>query len=148
MSARYSTESGVWAWLPFDVYKPDQVQQDGQRGVTRPTYDYLLDSVETEMSVRLDRAGVPAAKRRHKLLTDAANLFMAAQVARKLKSYQEFANSAFADANIKFRLFLETVGASEGQAEGEVLVSVGETLTDSDLADSGIGLSVFAKVKV
>lgn len=148
---RFSNEAGVWAVLPFDIHPPDEVRADGNGGVTRATYELLVTSVETEITVRLDAAGIiPSSPlRRHALVRDAANLLVAAQICRKLKSFQDQANSLFADANIKLRLFfLNVAGYSEGQASGEVVVSVGEVLTDSELANSGLGLSVFASIKI
>lgn len=146
---RYSTEDGVWALLPFDTKRPDAVRRDGEMGVTRATYDQLVLSVESEITVRLDVAGIKAAQRRHRLVTDAANLLVAAQICRKVQNYQAVAASYFADANVKLRLFLESVGGyAEGQSGGEVVLGVGMALTDADLADSGLGLSVFASVRV
>lgn len=143
----YSTEEGVTSVLPFNMKRPDEVRIDGEQGVTRPTYDLLLDSVETEITVRLDSAGVTASMRRHKLITQAADRLMAAQIARKMKTFQDLANSLFAEANVKLRLFFDGVhGTSEGREKlAAPLVILGDTtlLTDNDFAGSRSGLNIF-----
>lgn len=147
---RFSQEEQVFSLLPFDMRRPEQVSADGQGGVTRKTFDYLTDSVEAEILVRLEAAGVSRSLYSHSLVRDAANLLVAAQITRKNKAYIESANSFFADANIKLRLFFDNVvGYSESySAGGEIVITSEEPFTDNDLADSGIGLSVFQKVKV
>lgn len=143
----YASERGVFSVLPFGIKSPDDVRIDGEQGVTRETYTRLLDSVETEITVRLDAGRVPTQLRRHKLIVQAADRLMAAQIARKMKSYQELANSLFADANIKLRLFFESVhGTPEGQARGNVptvVVSQSAALTDTDFASSNPGFTIF-----
>lgn len=147
---RFSQEDQVFSLLPFDMRRPDQVTADGQGGVTRRTFDYLTNSVEAELLVRIESAGVSRTLYGHPLLRDAANLLVAAQIARKNKAFIDSANSFFADANIKLRLFFDNVaGYSETYSgAGEVIITADEVLTDNELADSGIGLSVFQRIRV
>lgn len=147
---RFAQEDQIFSLMPFDMRRPEQVAADGQGGVTRRTFDYLVESVETEILVRLETAGVPVNLYTHGLIRDAANLLVAAQISRKNKAYLDTANSYFADANVKLRLFFDNVaGYSEVYPSGgEVVLTSEDLFTDNDLADSGIGLSVFQKVKV
>lgn len=146
---RYATEDGVFALLPFDMNRPATVVRDGDRGVSRPTFDALADSVETEITVRLDQAAVPQSMRRHKLVVHAANLLIAAQLCRKMKNFQDQAASFFAEANVKLRLFFGGVANyAENQSQAEVVVGETVAIGDSTLASSGLGLSVFASVKI
>lgn len=147
----FASEDGVFALLPFDMKRPLDVLKDGQGGVTQATWDSLLEDVETEMQVRLDAEGVPAPERSHQLIVGAANRFLAAQVCRKNKVYQEQANSFFADANIKLKLFFQKVMRREEEMTApEVVVNV-LTAEQTRVQDYGLSqsyLSVFSNIKI
>lgn len=144
------SEDYVFALLPFDVKRPADVRVDGQGGITPATYAMLVDSVMTELEVRLTKGAVPTAQQEHKLLQQAGALLVAGAICRKLKTYQDQANSMFADANVKIRLFFDGVmGSSEGGQSAEVVIeSISTALTDTDYASSASFLSVFGSLRV
>jgi hypothetical protein len=108
------TEDGVWTHLVADLKRPISVTEDGKGGVTVDTFNRLKAGVVVEFTVRCQVAGVDVALYEHPLLIDAMEIQLAARILRRLRVYQEVADSLFADANIKWRLFLEGVaGVSE-----------------------------------
>lgn len=100
-------EQNVFLALPENVRKPDMVLEDGKGGVTRYAYDRLVRSQLLETEARLRKEGVETALWSHELVTEYMELCIGARVLRRIKVYQELADSLFADANIKLNLFLE-----------------------------------------
>jgi hypothetical protein len=108
------SEDGVFSHLVADLKRPRDVPEDGRAGITQTTYNRIRASVETEFAAKLHMAGVPVSLHEHPLLNDAAEVQLAARILRRLRTYQEVADSLFADSNVKWRLFLEAVaGVSE-----------------------------------
>jgi hypothetical protein len=103
------SENGVFAHVVADLERPYKVDQDGRAGITQGTYDRLEQGVKTEFAARLYMAGVPSNLHEHALLVDAMELQLAARILRRLRVYQEVADSLFADSNVKWRLFLEAI---------------------------------------
>lgn len=103
------SEDGVFTHVVADINRPDEVQQDGRGGVTTATYNRLKAGVEVEFQARLLLAQVDPALYDHPLLIDAMEIQLAARLLRRLRTFQEVADSLFADANIKWRLFLEAI---------------------------------------
>jgi hypothetical protein len=113
-----ATEAAVMAYIPQDVLDPDDVLRDGQGGVTRATYNRIVATTLTELTARLNLEGVESQYRTHALLRDVVDLLVAARICRRMRVHQETADSLFADANIKLRLFFEAVaGVVEGEGE-------------------------------
>lgn len=137
------TVEGVWLHMPVGIKLPDQVTADGQQGVTANTYQRIADGVEVELSARL--AGLQVTDEdllEHDLLNEAACMWVAARILRKLRTYQEIADSLFADANIKLRVFLENLaGVSEDVGTGAT-VSVGGEHYLPDPEDWSYGFKV------
>lgn len=130
------TEAGVLAYIPSDVKAPDDVMRDGQGGVTRETYDRVVASTITEMTARLDLEGVDSSFRDHSLLNDVLELLVAARLTRKLRVHQETADSLFAEANMKLRLFFEgVVGTTEGEGEISLVGDDEPTIWKIELTD-------------
>lgn len=120
------TEDGVWAHLVADLKRPNEVTKDGQGGITRETYERLEQSVIVEFTARCTLARVPESLRDHPLLKDAMELQLAARILRRLRAYQEVADSLFADANIKWRLFLEAIAKTDESGAHPELIEITE----------------------
>ena len=144
---RWITEQEVFGRLPFQIRPPAQVTQDGSGGIMASTWMMLSSSVETEIEVRLSAAGL--AQVEHPLIRDAANLMMAAQVCRRIQAYKEMADSYFAEANVKLRLYFDKVArVSEDQGAAQMVVPTANLIDDSDLSGSGLRLSVFEGISL
>jgi hypothetical protein len=129
--------AGVRAYIPMELQHPDDVEKDGQGGVTRDTYDRIVYNTKVELRARLDFEGVAMVHRDHDLLNDVAELLVAARICRRMRIHQETADSLFAEANMKLRIFYESIaGVIEGEGEIEL---VGDTQTpdrwEIELAD-------------
>ena len=146
---RFVDEDAVLSLTPFSLLPPAQVSRDGDGGVTEATWDRLRETVDVELEVRLQAAGVISTLWRHKLVLHAANLLMSAQICRRMQAYQETANSYFAEANVKLRLFFDKVAkVSEGTQTAQVVVPTATLLDDSALSDSQSRLSVFEGIRL
>lgn len=142
-------EDMVFSFVPFGMKRPEQVSQDGQAGITRKTYDILLDSIQTELQARMRSSKIPLERWGDPLVVQAGALMMAANICRKVGTYRDHADALFADANIKYRLFYSSVmGYDEGGGgyASAVVESVTE-LTDTQFGSSDPFLSVFDRVR-
>ena len=102
-----TTEDGVWSHMPDRVRRPAETLRDGDGGVSQSTYDRLNASHKLETEARLRKEGVSITLWGHLLVADYMEMCLAARICRRLRTYQELADSLFADANIKLNLFLE-----------------------------------------
>ena len=100
-------EDNVWTNLPENILRPSVVQVDGKGGVTNYAYERLLKSQLLETEARLRKEGVEQALWSHDLVTEYMEMCVAARILRRMRNYQEIADSLFADANMKLNLFLE-----------------------------------------
>jgi len=116
------TVSGVLSYVPIELKAPEEVTRDGQGGVSEETYFKLVNNTTVELDARLNMESVPAALRNHELLNDVAELLVAARICRRMRIHQETADSLFAEANMKLRLFFESVaGVVEGESDIELV---------------------------
>lgn len=120
------SEDGVYTHVVADISRPSDVAQDGRGGVTQDTYNRLRIGVGVEFAARLHMAQVDPVLFDHPLLIDAMELQLAARILRRLRTYQEVADSLFADANIKWRLFLEAVAQTTEDGNAIDLVNIVE----------------------
>lgn len=140
------TVAGVMSYIPGELKFPEDVVRDGQGGVSLETYNRIVANTLVELEARLDLEGIDASYRDHALLNDVAELLVAARITRRLRIHQETADSLFADANMKLRLFYEAVaGIVEGQGDIE-LVSNTEAPDDWEIDLSDLSASFLDKV--
>ncbi len=99
----------VWYYMPADVRRPEEVVREGQGGVTLAAFRHIKEGVKAEAVSVLRANGVPEAIWDHPLVRDYIILQIAARVLRRVRAYQELADSLFADSNIKLRSFMEGV---------------------------------------
>ena len=118
----------VWYYLPAEVRKPEEVVREGQGGVTLPAFNHIMQGVRAEAAAHLSTNGIPVTLWSHSLLQDYIAMQVAARILRRIRSYQELANSLFADSNIKLRAFMESeaqvapdAGMGEDYSEEPVL---------------------------
>lgn len=127
----FSNEDDIFLLLPESVLKPDDTRADGQGGLTRQSFDRLVQIVEGELSVRVSDSDVTPEMLAHPLLSAAASLFVAAYFLRRLQRFQEQANSYFADANIKLSLwFRKIVKRGEDEAGAEIVPGVAKEIIE------------------
>ncbi len=109
----------VWYYMPADVRKPDEVAREGQGGVTQAAFEHIKNGVMAETTAILVANGVRAELWGHDLVKDYMLMQVAARILRRIRVYQEVANSLFADSNIRLRNFLEgVVGIAPDVGEG------------------------------
>ena len=131
------TVEAVLSYVPGELTHPQAVMRDGQGGVSEETYGRLVNNTLVELEARLDLEDVPEALRQHQLLTDVSELLIAARICRRMRIHQETADSLFAEANMKLRLYFEAIaGVIEGAGRIEL---VGDTVApdpwEIDLSD-------------
>lgn len=101
------TEDGVFSHMPDKTRRPADTPRDGDGGVSASTYARMVASQLLETEARLRKEGVEQTLWEHLLVQDFMEMCLAARICRRLRTYQELADSLFADANIKLNLFLE-----------------------------------------
>lgn len=114
--------SGVYSHIPANLRPPEDVNVDGQAGITESTYALIQNNTLVELGANLDVYEVPVSLRDHPLLNSAAEMFIAARILRRIRTYQEVADSLFADANVQLRLFYQAVAKIVPDVESPELV--------------------------
>lgn len=113
--------AAVYSHIPANLRMPGEVNRDGEQGITQATYDKIVGDSLVELEAQLDMLGVPEELRQHPLLVSYMELVSAARITRRLRIHQETADSLFADANIRLRLFLERHGYDAERSYGETV---------------------------
>ncbi|ABU96924.1 hypothetical protein [Thermus phage P23-45] len=99
----------VWYYMPAEVRRPEEVVREGQGGVSLAAFRHIKNGVMAEAASHLKANGVPEGLWNHELIRDYILMQIAARILRRVRAYQELADSLFADSNIKLRAFLEGV---------------------------------------
>lgn len=99
----------VWVHMPDPKIKRPPDVSPGQPGVDEFSYNRIHRSTMLELQARMRANQVPEEHWDNELLNDAFSMMVCARMLRRMRSYQEVADSLFADANIKIRLFMEGV---------------------------------------
>lgn len=123
------TEAGVWFHIPADIPLPSQAP-DRPGAIRAAEFERLKSGVLTELAVRFTRSQAEEAHWGHDLVRDASEMLVAARILRRVRSYQEIADSLFADANVKIRLWFEGVVGKDEHGTGAELLVIGEEGVD------------------
>lgn len=99
----------VFRYIPGEVRRPDETTREGQGGVTMAGFNQLVEGVKAETYAHLKANEVPQELWDHVLLKEYMEMQTAARILRRIRAFQELADSLFADSNIKLRAFLEGV---------------------------------------
>lgn len=119
----------VYRYIPGEVRRPDEVTREGQGGVTMAGFNQLVEGVKAETYAHLTANNVPQELWQHTLIREYMEMQVAARILRRIRSYQEVADSLFADSNIKLRTFFE------GVANIPMDVGIGQSIDDTPLLD-------------
>lgn len=117
----------VYRYIPGEVRRPDEVTREGQGGVTMAGYNQLAEGVKAETYAHLSSNGVPSDLWGHILIREYMEMQVAARILRRIRAFQELADSLFADSNIKLKTFFS------GVANIPLDVGTGSSVDDTPL---------------